>query len=356
MRKDEQTRQSTLRDELNSAFTANGVKDDDDEPLETADDTGSATDEETDTNNQTPDSEEPEGTQSGEASDDARDDDAPALGASDSEESATPKSDEKPPQGWTTPAKAEWDKVPDTVRQEVRKRETEIARALNETAQVRNFASNFQRMLQPYQPLITAQGGDALGTINTFMQAAASLHGGNQARKAQVVADIIRDFGVDLATLDNTLAGKAPAQQPSRAEPDTNNPLYAKVQQLEQYINNEQQTKRQTVAQETQAFLDANPHANDVRNEMADFLDVAQQQGRSMTLKEAYDRALALRPDLQAKANPPTPAPRKSATLEQARQARSSMSQRSPVASGGQQKPESLRGLIGDAWDQHAGA
>lgn len=84
----------------------------------------------------------------------------------------------------------------------------------------------------------------------------------------------------------------------------------------------------------------------DVRADMADIMDMATNRQIEMTLKEAYDKACLLRPDIQK--------------ILQGREQQSAMRQRRTAAtsvsgtlggSGEGSAPDSLRGALEAAWE-----
>jgi uncharacterized protein YukE len=126
---------------------------------------------------------------------------------------------------------------------------------------------------------------------------------GTPNQRAQAGAGLISQFGVDITTLDDMLVGTMP--QASQASPEVSQ-LQAQIAQMQHYIQGQQgqqhqaqQAQRQTTHTETNKFITDNEFAGDLRNVMADFMDVAERQGQKMTLKDAYDRALYTRPDIQ---------------------------------------------------------
>ena len=210
---------------------------------------------------------------------------------------------DKAPASWTPASREHWAAIPEGVRGEIAKRESELQRTLNETAQARQFSQHFNQQIQPYEGMFRAQGVDATTGIGNVLQTAAQLQMGTPTQRAQTVAELINQFGVDIGTLDDMLVGNMP--KTAQATPEVEQ-LQQQISQMQQFIQGQQGQQRQQVMQqqqniqtETNKFVAENEFANDLRGVMADFMDVAERQGRQMTLQEAYNSAVATRPDIQ---------------------------------------------------------
>lgn len=263
----------------------------------------------------------------------------------------------KAPASWTPASREHWNAIPEGVRGEIAKRETELQRTLNETAQARQFTQHFQRSIQPYEGMFRAQGVDATTGIGNVLQTAAQLQMGTPSQRAQAVAGLINQFGVDIGTLDDLLVGNMPKAAESSPEVAQ---LQHQIAQMQQFIQGQQgqqqqqyRQQQQNIQGETNKFLAENEFASDLRNVMADFMDVAERQGQKMTLKEAYDRALYTRPDIQeiianrAKAN------NNKRAVSGARRAAVSVPQ-SHGTGAGAEAPASTREALLAAWDDHS--
>jgi hypothetical protein len=274
----------------------------------------------------------------------------------------------KPPQSWTPKAREEWAKIPATAQAEIQKREVEVQRALSQSANARKFGEEFHKVVSPYEGLMRAQGARSpLDAINNLVQTAAGLSLGSAQQKAQIVGNIIRQYGVDLATLDAHLAGSTPPPdtQAGGVPPEFASALDAKLAPVMQFIQ-QMQGVSATREQQTQAQADQavenfvqNPEVSeffeDLREDMADLMETAARRGRHLTLEQAFKQATALHPDIAdiiskraafkaAKGNATTVASRKAAA--------SSLAPGGPNGIGGGD-PKTLRGAISAAVDKH---
>jgi hypothetical protein len=204
----------------------------------------------------------------------------------------------KPPGSWTPAAREEWAKVPAAVKQEVWKREREASRALTASTEARKLQQDFSQTIQPYLGFIAAEGSTPMKAVDQMMRTAAVLRVGTADQKVQLVAQTIKQFGVNLEALDAALAGvAAPPADPSTL-------VQQQVQQaLAPFLNERRaqaQQAQQAVQQQAQSELEA--FASDPKNEfyddvaplMADIIEVASRNGQQMGLTEAYQRATLL--------------------------------------------------------------
>jgi hypothetical protein len=183
----------------------------------------------------------------------------------------------------------------------------------------------------------------------------ALLQNGSPADKAVKMAQLISHYGVDIEALDSALVGEAP-QNPQAHElqqliDQKMQPVNQLLQRLDQTQSANQQRVQQEAAQEVASFK--GEFLSDVRNDMADLIDMAAARGQQMTLQEAYDKAVILRPDLQKilterRQNEELTGKRN--RIGNKMNAASSISgSRGGIASG---NSDSLRGAIEDAWNE----
>lgn len=271
---------------------------------------------------------------------------------------ATPAPDAPPstaPQSWGVAEREAWAGLDPSVQAQIHKREKEINEALSHSGQARQFHEQFGQMVQPYAGLIAAEGTTPMETVDAMLQTVAGLMTGTPGTKAQLVADAIKQYGVDINQLDSILAGEMPSEDPNAHVESLVQqrlaPIQGYIEQQQQLQQQQQQQMYQANQQEINHFLQTHEFANDVSAEMANFMQVATQTGQSMTLDQAYERAIALRPDIQqviqqrmAAGN----AKQNGNTVATKRQAAVSIAGGSPLQ-GGQPAPTSMRDQIAAA-------
>lgn len=212
------------------------------------------------------------------------------------------------PASWKPAAREHWAKLPPDVQQEVVRRETEVARVVKEAATSREMLGQMQGVLSPFAHNINATGGDAVAMMTSLFQADNALRHGSVAEKAQTIANIIKAYGVDLMALDSTLAGQAPTSDPATMMADRlRREMDQRLQPVMQYFG-QQQARHQRAMQEinesastdVQAFAAEEGHEffEDVRDLMADIMDVHTQRGATISLQDAYERAIRMHPQV----------------------------------------------------------
>lgn len=260
---------------------------------------------------------------------------------------AKPEDSEAPPVGLPPAAREVWKDTPKAMKEAMVKREHDFATGIQRYAENAKRAEGMDRVLQPYQQYLAMNGGPAQ-TINTLLQTGAGLQMGTPAQKAQTVASLIQQFGVDIQTLDTLLVGKTPQAKPQDAVQQAVQQAVAPYQQqMEQFRAMQAQAAQQqqgAVTQEVNEFGTKNEFYTDVRGDMADILDMAANRGQQMTMQQAYDKACLLHPEIsnimQARSKAPT---------DNQRLAASSISG-APGGAGGSNSDLSLRATIEDAW------
>jgi hypothetical protein len=216
----------------------------------------------------------------------------------------------QPPAGMSPLAREHWAALPLVMQQEIQRREVDMQRFVNDTAQTRQVGDAFMHAIQPHMMAIQAEGVDPITAVTNLMSIGSRLRFGTPAEKANTVAQIVKAYGIDVrgldGALDETLNGNR--QQPQ----DTGgaNPQY--IQQLVQQqlapIMQAAQQRQQAAAQQIEvstrttmeqfASDPKNEFFNDLRGTMADMIEVAERQGYMLTLADAYQRAAMLHPEV----------------------------------------------------------
>jgi len=274
----------------------------------------------------------------------------------------------RPPTSWKPAIREHWAKVPPEVQQEVLRRESEVARAMQEGARHREALAQVQAVLGPFSANIAATGGDALGAMQSLFQADHTLRHGSVAEKAQLAATIIKNYGVDIRALDAVLAGQPMADDPNaQLAAQLRREMQQQLQPLMGYFNQVQGTRQQALNQiNTNAVSEVDAFGQDaaheffdaVREDMADIMDLHTARGQAITLQEAYDRAINFHPQVRevvAKRAEAERANAAAAAAQRARRTAASISS-SPAPAGAVPGPASddRRATIAAAWDDAA--
>ena len=257
------------------------------------------------------------------------------------------------PKSLSATAREAWDATPAPMRAEIAKREKDFQQGIQKYAENAQRAQAMDQSLQPYQQYIQMSGGPQKA-IEGLLQTGSALQMGSPIQKAQMVSNLIQQFGIDIPTLDGILSGNgAPesVQQQSEVQQQVAaalQPYQQHMAQLQQQQRYEQEQAQSQVTNEISAFSQApeNEFYNDVKMRMADILDLAANRGQEMGLEEAYNTACLLTPEIKKIMDSRAFA----ANTETSRRAASSI-HGTPGGPGGAATHDDMRSAIESAWD-----
>lgn len=263
----------------------------------------------------------------------------------------------KAPAQWKPHVREKWNALPREVQEEVTRREADHMRMIGSLGPkiglanlVANHIEPFVETLQQNQVPPQQFLGEVFGTIRT-------LHQGTPQQRAEVVANMVQSYGVDLRMLDAVLTRRL--QLPPEYQQAQR--LAAQAQGVLQQRNAEQrqfhEQQQQDAADRTLAAFGADPRNEffeDVRGMMADLL----QSGSSRNLEEAYAAAVWANPDTRKILLQREAADRAKQHQLKANQKRNIGSAVTGAPRGGSATPAigenmSLRDTISAAIDQH---
>jgi len=214
-------------------------------------------------------------------------------------EAATPPPATPParaPQSWKPAAREAFAKAPPEVQQEVIRREREIQAALQTTAADRKYAEEIRQTIQPYEAMLRSQGATPAQAVGTLLRSGYTLQHGTPQQKAQLAAQIITGYGVDIEQLAAALDGKATA--PAQVDPRS---IAQQVEaQIMQRLGSQAATQAAQRNQERlDKFAEAHEFFEDVRVKMADILAArGDTNPTDAALDDAYDLACRVHPDI----------------------------------------------------------
>jgi len=222
-----------------------------------------------------------------------------------------PKQIEKAPVSWKPEVREHWAALPTEIKNEVMRRERDIQNTLKESNEARKMVEQFNRVIQPYEMFIKAENSNPLQAVDNLMATAARLRTGTSGDVAQMVAGIVKQFGVGrfgkafIEQLDSALVGEIPQEDAQAAQ--MRNMLQQQLAPVQNFMNQFQQAQHMQqekltheAATEVQGFLQNAEFAEDVREDMADLMEVAQRRGRELTLQEAYQQACIANPKIRS--------------------------------------------------------
>ena len=200
----------------------------------------------------------------------------------------------KAPSSLRPTSREAWDKVPVEVQEDIDRIDREVRKVMQESAQARQGYERFKEAVTPYEPLFRAEGVDTMQGINNLMRATAVLATGAPQAKADLIANLIQRYGVDIATLDARLSGQAAPQQQQVYDPGmvAREAQEAVRRELAQY---QQQAAQKTAAQQLEAFQATDPEFfEDLKEDMSKLLE----SGFAKDYSDAYAKAQVLNPSV----------------------------------------------------------
>jgi len=200
------------------------------------------------------------------------------------------------PASWSPAAKATFDKLPPEVQQAVAKREQEIDHGLRRKSEEVKRYEPLEQIIAPRRALWAAQGMDEASAVKTLLAAQDLL----ERDPRQGLEFLARSYGVNIASLSAQPQGQPNQAQPA---PDSHPEIAALKQQLQVLQNQVQTAQTAPIVSQIEAFQNdpANLYFENVRDDMAVLLN----NGKASDLKEAYDMACWMRPDIRPFLQPP---------------------------------------------------
>jgi hypothetical protein len=264
---------------------------------------------------------------------------------------------DKAPLGWGPTRDALWAKVPADVRSAISKREHEIQQGMSQAGRIKQVAEEYHQVIMPFEHVIKSMNSTPRQALTNVMQTATALIVGTQAQKVAVLTEMIERYGVDLPELDKALTaslskkGSNPQPQQQQAlDPrllQQLQPLFSLQQRLEQ-AEGQKQTQLQTEAAEAINSVAGEQYFADVRDDMADIMEISAKRGVIMTIKQAYDKACQIHPEIgKLMARPAA----RTTVDAVARARRASSTVRGAPASAVQNSKMDRRAALEAAWD-----
>lgn len=206
-----------------------------------------------------------------------------------------PKAPEiRPPQSLTPAEREAFAKAPPEIQQAIARRERETGVALQEAAKAKQFAQEFERTIAPYMPMVRAGSGDPLKTVAGLLQTAHVLSSGPAQQKADIVAQIVKMYGVDIGQLATSLEGSGGSPQAPQFDEEA---ILRKAEErvLGRVQSQAQQIQAERIRGELSTFAESHEFFEDVRDTMGRLI----QAGLAQDLASAYKEACERHPDIK---------------------------------------------------------
>jgi hypothetical protein len=238
-----------------------------------------------------------------------QDDNAPAA----VDEGTQQRDINRAPSTWKPLARAEFDKLPPTIKAEIHRREADFQSGQAQLIPDATMGRELRQVIAPYEAMIQAEGGTPARAVADLFRTAALFRTGTVQQKYAAVAQIANQFGIDLRRFAGQPQSQPQGQQQQQEfrDPRVDQILAAQNQERQQNAQREQAQTENTVTRwMNEADTQGNPkrpYLNDVINEMSALVPQIRQSDPSMThaqaLDAAYDRAIWAHPEIRTLLN-----------------------------------------------------
>jgi len=200
--------------------------------------------------------------------------------------------DLKAPAQWKPAVREKWNALPREVQEEVLRREGDSMRLIGSVGPKIRMADTVQAHIEPFREALSANGMPPEAFVNDIFTSVKSLASGSPQERAEVVANIVQSYGVDLKTLDAVLTQRLSYPPEVLQARQLAARAHVVIQQQSAGVEhqNAMEAERAIVAfaaDPKHEFID------DVRDMMADLIEL----GRAKTLDDAYAAAVWSNPD-----------------------------------------------------------
>ena len=264
----------------------------------------------------------------------------------------------KPPMGFSPASREEWKNVPQVIKEQIEKREAGMREAMANTATAKKTHNHLSKLADNFAPILAAEGvTDPMQAVEGLFNTVAELRMGSPAQKAAKMGQLIQQYGIDIGMLDQSLTGAAPTDTQETQFANMIDQKLAPITQVMEQLNQMQASKQQVstdaVNREVADFSQNAEFINEVRNDMADLIDMADKRGHNLTLQDAYDRACSFHPEIAGILKKRSDAAALTAQQNTVAAKRFAGSSVSGTKSGSSvAAPTSMRGQLEQAFDQ----
>lgn len=201
--------------------------------------------------------------------------------------------------------KQHWEAAHPELAAAIHQRELDYEKGVMPLKEKARLADELTNEFRPYEPLLRAQGATPTTAIRSLLQTSAIFHTGSPVQKASAVAQLMRQFAISPEHVQQVLSGNAPPQP--GLDPQSVASLVQ--QQVQQALSQQHQLEQDQLATSaTERFLaDANnKFADKVADDMLvllssqKFHDMTLGKSHAEKLREAYDRACWLNPEVRS--------------------------------------------------------
>lgn len=238
----------------------------------------------------------------------ARDEQGRFVGRESADEGETPDTDQSevkaeapqaidPPQSWSAEEKAEWASLSRKAQEVILRREADVEKVLSDRTRGDPDLAPLREVLAPYREKHARMGlpeAEAVKRLLSWQEAI-------ERDPDQAFPRLMQSLGYDPRRLFQSPSEETPPPDPTTQAVQL---LHAKLQEIER---REEERSAQTTLQMIESFAkdpaNPRPHFEEVRYDMG-LLIQAREMDKSkppMTLQDAYDQAIWMKPDVRAK-------------------------------------------------------
>lgn len=199
------------------------------------------------------------------------------------------------PAQWKPQVKEKWNQLPREVQEEVLRREADSMRLIGSVGHKIRLADGVAEQLQSFIPRLQEQNIPVESFVGDIFTTVKQLSTGSPVDKANVLANIIQSYGIDVGILDNVLSHRL-SESPEVLQARR---AMAQAQSIVEQNRTAVQGQAAERASSVVTQFAADPKhefVGNVRFMMADLLD----SGQCKTLDEAYTAAVWANPETRA--------------------------------------------------------
>lgn len=270
---------------------------------------------------------------------------------------ALENADDKAPLAWKPAERELYSKADPALRAIISRRELQVEQVMSRSAGARQFTTEFMQTVQPFAQAIREEGSTPLEAVKNLFTTAYMLRTGDAETKAKVAADILMNYKIDIPTLDKILSGQLPALSPAQLPPEVLRRIErgeSAATRLEQVEKERERVLAETAQAEVEK-LQGKPFFEDLRESMADIIEVKARRGNKISMEQAYELAVAADPEISKILGQRSRAADASAaaTLARARKAGSTVNG-APASTGGGAVAATRREQLEAAWAERS--
>lgn len=198
----------------------------------------------------------------------------------------------KAPQALPEVYRRDWDALKPDMQAAILQREGQMSQRLRETAQDRKHRQEFEEVVRPYAGKLTAPPLQRFGEL---LHTADRLQNGSREEKADLAAQLIQDFGIDMEAFVQRLESGKPLA-PQYVDPR----LTALEKRLNAQDAQRDEERMAALRQRVDSFAEGKPHFALVQARMARLADMAHMRGEPQPdLDSLYEEACWAEPEVR---------------------------------------------------------